>query len=114
MQYKTPANSAIVTDPRYKRNHRYSWLTPKQQNMLERLSTGGIKPDFVSPRRRVVMRNLIMKGLVEYQTSPEDLYVLTGEGNVVLTQWIPRERRHRTVEPPDLSETASKTFKKLG
>ena len=63
--------------------------------MLDRLPTGGIKPDSMSPRRRVVMRNLIMKGLVEYQTSPEDLYVLTEEGKVVLTQWIPKERKHK-------------------
>jgi hypothetical protein len=95
MQYDSSANSASLTDPRYKRNQRYSWLTPKQQQMLDRLSTGGIKPDSMSPRRRVVMRNLIMKGLVEYQTSPEDLYVLTEEGKVVLTQWIPKERKHK-------------------
>ena len=63
--------------------------------MLDQISTGGIRPDSMSPRRSVVMRNLIMKGLVEYQTSPKDLYVLTEEGKVVLTQWVPKERKRK-------------------
>ena len=61
--------------------------------MLDRLSKGEIKRDSMSPRRRVVMRNLIMKRLVEYRIPPQDLYVLTEEGKIVLAQWVPKERK---------------------
>ena len=67
----------------YKRDFRFAWLTPLQRQTIRQLAKEPIKPSSIKIRRKVVFKNLIGKGLVEHQSSP-DLYAITEMGRDLL------------------------------
>ena len=84
MQYNTDLVKSLRR--RYKRNVRLAWLTPLQRAVLNQLGETPIKPSSITPRRKVVLKNLILKKLVLHQLCPEDVYVLSDEGKAILEE----------------------------